>query len=218
MRWWFAILLPAALAACGSVPSEPIGLDHRAFRSSHEAGHEPWGPLALRHVRDERPGWELGRFNYLNESYFSEELFRLPVPATLKRLLYRELGRSGAFRPEPEVELAHYLLDVTIRHYYLKTDRDLLTILPVIPALSSEIHVDLEIRLSDVDGRLFLEKRYDSQSAEAAALLSGVEGSGAERLVAITAALLDAMIRDLDLSVPSVWAELGRSVPVPGAE
>ncbi|MCB9833527.1 MAG: hypothetical protein H6807_13740 [Planctomycetes bacterium] len=172
----------------------------------------------MRHVRDERPGWEYGRFNYLNESYYSEEIFQLPVPATLKRLFYRELQASGAFVAEQDLTRAHYLLDVTIHHYYLKTDRDLLTILPVVPALSTEIRVDLEIRLTDGDGREFLHDRFDSESPESAALLTGLAGSGADRLVAITAAFLESMIRDLDAAVPRFWAELGRSVPAPGEE
>ncbi len=209
------ITLTLAMAGCGT-PSGPIDLADSSYRSPNIAkSHDPWGSLAVRFVRDSRPGWELGFHNYLNDSYYSDELFEFPVPAVLKRLILEESQRAGTFEPRAEDEKSNYLAEIDLKHFYVRTQRNLLDLIPILPTTTVEAVIDFEVRLVDHDGRLFMKKRYNSKDKARRDQLADVGGSGTDRLLEILSVFMGELVVDMDMSVIRFWSELGMSVPKP---
>jgi hypothetical protein len=203
----------SSLGACTGTPSGPIDLEKSRYaRPAHSADHDPWGTLAVRFVRDTRPGWELGFHNYLRESYYSDELFELPVAVTIKRLILVESQRSRVFLPEQERTRSKYLLDLTLNHFFIRTDRNLLDLIPILPTALIDAVIDFEVRLVDQDGRLFLSKRYNSAAEDRAKQFESLPNDGVEQLLQILSALMGELIADMDRSVSDFWAELGMPV------
>ena len=209
------ILLLLALGGCTSAPGGRINLEKSAYQSPEwRADHPPWGTLSVRFVRDIRPGWELGKHSPLHESYYSDELFELPVPVTLKRLILKELQETGVFRPEKNREHSHYVAEFTLRHFFLKADRTLLDLIPILPTTSFEAVIDFEVRLTDQDGRVFLDKRYDSRSEPWLSRSNEGSGSGADQLLFLLSTMMADLVEDMDRGVQEFWRDLGLPVPV----
>lgn len=197
------------LAGCTGIPSGPIDLRNSSYESPKlRADHPAWGSLAVRFVRDSRPGWELGFHNYLKESYYSDELFDLPVPVVLKRIILREAQAVGSFTPSQEKLNSKYLAELTLRHFYIRTDRNLLDLIPILPTTKITAVVDFDIKLIDQDGRLFLQKNYSSTDPDRMDRLSNLSGSGVDQLLTIMTTLIGELVIDMDQAVPAFWAEL----------
>ena len=212
-RLLVAVALLLCTVACTSTPSGPIHLEESSYEPvSHESGHAPWGTLAVRFVRDIRPGWEVGFHNYLNESYYSDELFELPVPVTLKRLILKEMKSAGVFEPEQEQAKSKYVAEFTLRHFFIRTDRSIFDLIPILPTTTVEAVIDFDVRLVDQDGRLFLNKRYNSRDEEREELNDSLRGSGVDRLLTILSVFMNELAADMDLGVSEFWKELGMPV------
>ncbi len=201
------------LGACTGIPSGPIDLNNSSYESPRfRVDHPAWGSLAVRFVRDSRPGWELGFHNYLKESYYSDELFDLPVPVVLKRIILREAQAVGSFTPSQEKLKSKYLAELTLRHFYIRTDRNLLDLIPILPTTKVSAVVDFDIKLIDQDGRLFLQKNYSSTDPVRAKKLGELSGPGVDQLLTIMTTLIAELVQDMDQAVPKFWAELGLPV------
>jgi hypothetical protein len=160
-----------------------------------------------------RPGWELGFHNYLKESYYSDELFRLPVPTTLKRLLLKELSNQGTFSASQDSEHSDYVLDLKLQHFFVRTERGIVGLIPFLPLAKVEAVIDFEVKLKDQDGRVFLDKRYASTDPERSEEIEAIPGSGTDQLLGILTAFMSELVSDLNESIPKFWAELGLEVP-----
>jgi hypothetical protein len=207
-----AILLTWGLVpACSTTPREPERADSSDFRPlEFRAEHPPFGSIEIENIRDRRPAFELGTENYLNDSYYSEELFRRPVVTMLRGLTLRELVSSGLFTRAASAEEADYLLRIELRHFYAKSDRDLFGLIPVLPTIEVEGRVVAQVFLTDQDGRRFLDKRYDLKRVTGTATVGNVPGTGADLLLEVLEELMTQLLRDADSSVLKFWRELGR--------
>lgn len=206
--------LAVTLAGCAHRPIDPASADPSDYAATtHRADHEPWGSVIVRDITDRRPAYELGERHYLEVSYASEELFERSVPATLKRLIASELVNSRAFTRADDLESADYLVDVEIVHFFARSDRDVIGLIPVIPSIDIDCEIDLRIRLVDQDGRPFIDRRFEKRDDALAATITGVEATSARILYGALAALMDEFVREADSSVPEFWADLGLPVP-----
>ena len=204
------LVLLALSSACSIHPNRTMNLDESDYQSpTLRVQHQPWGSLAIGKIQDLRPGWELGHFNYLNESYYSDELFRYPVPVTFKRQLLKEIARTGSFLPTLGTHDSKYILDATIHHFSVRTDRNLIGLLPIFPIVSTDAFVDVEVALVDQDGRRFLKRRYNSRDPERRVQMATVRGN---KLLGIFSVFMADIVHDLDQSIPMFWAELGMDV------
>lgn len=211
--FFVGLLCLVFLGGCAGTPRGPIDLAKSAYVSpTHSANHEPWGSLAVRYVRDTRPGWELGFHNYLRESFYSDELFELPIAVTLKRLILAESQRSKAFLPEQDRAQGKYLVDMTLHHFFIRTDRNLLDLIPILPTTSIDAVIDFDVKLVDQDGRVFLEKRYNSSDKARKAQFEDLPNNGIDQLLGILTILMEELVADMDRSIPEFWAELGLPV------
>lgn len=214
MRVAAMFVLLALLSGCAHKPIDPAEASAREYRaSSYRAEHPPWGSVAVRNISDRRPAHELGETNYLEVSYASDALFKRSVPATLKRLLVRELVRSGGFIPAQDVATADYLIDLEIFHFFARSDRDVIGLIPVIPSIDVDCEIDIQLRLVDQDGRRFIDQRYEERDDGLAATITGVEATSAKLLYGALSTVMDRVVRDADQSIPAFWDELGLPVP-----
>lgn len=198
------------LISCSTTPREPDAPRSSDLRPiEFRAEHPAFGSILVEKVRDQRPAFELGSENYLNESYYSEELFRRPVVGVLRSVLGRELVQAGLFTRAPSSGEPQYLLRVSLRHFYAKSDRDLLGLIPVFPTIDVEGRIAAKVLLTDPDGRRFLEKRYDLRRHAATATIGNVPGTGADLLLEVMGDLLERLLLDSDEAVLSFWRELG---------
>ena len=212
---FLAILGLGCLVGCfGSGPrydaARPV--DARVTVAEHKADHAPWGSVAVDEIDDRRPSYELGRENYLNDSWFADQFFERSVPASMRLALERELVRSGAFsRVEAEPE-PKYLIKIDLRHFTAKVDRDLIGLIPVIPSIDIEAWIDLRLRLVDQDGRPFLDKRYVFRSGSSTATVSGVEAGAQSALLEQFGLFVAEVVKDCDAAIPAFWQRLGRPI------
>ena len=211
------LVLFLAASLCGGCAQRPFdagsSLEGQSYRSpDHRADHAPWGSVFVRRVEDRRPSYELGRENYLNDSWFSEVAFVRTVPATLKILIERELTAAGVMTTAADAESAKYLVDIVLDHFTAKADRDVLGLIPVIPSIEIEGVIELGLRLTDQDGRPFLDKRYLYRDDTLAATVSGVQSTASELLYTLLTRLLADVVPECDQAIPQFWSELGMEV------
>lgn len=207
-----AVVLAFSIASgCSTTPREPdsprsADLPPLEFR----AEHPPYGSVVVEPIQDRRPAYELGSENYLNESYYSEELFRRPVVGVVRSVFGRALVTSGLFSPPPTTGEAAYALRVSLRHFYAKSDRDLLGLIPFFPTIDVEGRIVVEMLLTDPDGRRFLERRYDVKETAGTATIGNVPGTGADLLLEALSDLLERFLADADRGVEDFWRGLDR--------
>lgn len=182
----------------------------------HKANHPPYGTVVVAKVEDARPGYEVGRRDYLNYSFVSNALYDRPIPAMLKSLLANELFEAGVFTIGEELDDADYLLDVVIRHYYARYETSVLALTLIVPSISIEAEIEVHIKLYDQDGRRFLEKVYKKKDDALSPAVSGAEGMSATLLNEMLARFATEFIVDADESVPQFWKSLGLPIPAPG--
>ncbi|MEZ6196361.1 MAG: hypothetical protein R3F20_11645 [Planctomycetota bacterium] len=200
----------AVLVGCSTTPREPDRVATEVVADlDYRPTHPPYGSIEVEPLRDRRPSYELGRENYLNESYYSEDLFRRPVPATLRRVAERELVTSGVFAAAPSTGRPHYLLRLTLIHFTARADRDLLGLIPVVPSVEVEARFTADVLLTDRDGRRFLEKRYDVTRTATTSTLGNVESTSADLLLMAMGDVIGSLVRDADQGVDAFWRELG---------
>ncbi len=207
----FSVLVVLAWG-CSSAPFDPAGdprEDSAYAPPAYRSAHPPWGSVFVRSVADRRPSFELGKENYLNDSWYAESLFAHPVPLTLRRLIERELQGSGVMTIAEDEGSAKYLVDLVIVHFTAHADRDLIGLIPVIPSVAVEGRIDLKLRLTDQDGRPFLEERYQDKEEAMAATVSGIEATGSRVLLRALSRVMARLVEDIDLAVPRFWKDLG---------
>lgn len=210
-----AILVLAA-GGCAGDRLRPFGRDAASLPpTTHRSAHAPYGTLALRRLEDRRSGRERGHENYLNASWYSDQLFAHPVPELVGTVLLRDLRTAGVFRGAASPDEARYLLDVGIAQFHARVDRDLLGFIPVIPSLEIQGRVVLDLRLTDHDGRPFLERRFEATETHGAAAIEGTEGTAAELLLALLARVSAEATAEIDRTVDRFWRDLGRDPTAP---
>ncbi len=214
-RAWLFTFLVVLGCGCGSTPFDPSEdprEDSAYSPPDYRAAHEPWGSVAVRSVTDRRGSFELGKENYLNDSWYAESLFTHPVPLTLKRLIERELLAGGVMTIAEDDGSAKYLIDLVIVHFTAHADRDLIGLIPVIPSVAVEGRIDLKLRMTDQDGRPFLDVHYQDTEEATAATVSGIEATGSRVLLTALARVMARLVQDVDQAVPRFWKELGLPV------
>lgn len=194
-------------------------------RSSYEplayrADHAPWGTVAVRSMRDRRPSRELQRQGYFKDSYSSDALFDRPIPSMLARLLQREFVATGVFERAIGATAtggagADYFADVTIRHFYARFDRDALSLIPILPTIDIECRIELDVVLTDRDGRRFVDRRFAASDTTSTAAVANPDAVAAALLGRVLERVVGDLIRECDASIPRFWQELGRSPPDP---
>ena len=203
------------LAACSHTPADPSvkgsGLSYES--PTYRAGHPPYGRLAIDPMKDERPGHEYGRTDYLKFTYVSDRLYDRPVNAMMKRLLAKELRDSGAFDVVDETAAASYLLEVGIRHFHARYETSALAITLVLPSISVDAELEIQVVLRDQDGRRFLDKVYRGKDDGLAVALEGAIGECESLLNGLLTRFTAEMVKDADQSVPAFWKALGKEVP-----
>lgn len=200
---------------CSSAPFDPSQdprEDSAYSRPEYQSTHAPWGSVFVRSVTDRRPSFELGKENYLNDSWYAESLFTHPVPLTLKRLIERELATSGVMTLAEDEGSAKYLIDLVIVHFTAHADRDLIGLIPVIPTVAVNGLIDVKLRMTDQDGRPFLDVRYQDTEEAMAATVSGIESTGSQVLLKALSRVMARVVKDIDQAVPRFWKELGMPV------
>lgn len=205
--WAFAaacLIMPA----CSHTPYDPVSEQSGPFQSSaYRADHAPYGTLAIRQFLDFRSAKERGRVNYLNESYYSESLFRRSVPSTLRHLIQKEIHQSGAFTILKDSAASKYTMDIKIQNFYARADRSLIGLIPVVPDVDLDLRVRFHVLLRDQDGRRFLDRVYDQSEHQKTATIAGIEASAAEELSKILSTLMADLVVDCDQAIPEFWKQ-----------
>ncbi|MCA9319324.1 MAG: hypothetical protein KDB53_01250 [Planctomycetes bacterium] len=207
-----------ALLALGSCAHERFAAEDRVASSAYRhtgyrATHSPWGTVIVRELRDRRPSEELGRENYLKDSWYSESLFARPVGVTIRELMLSELDASDVLRSATPPQPAEYLIDLRVLHFGAKADRDLIGLIPVIPSIDIEGIIEIEVKLTDPDGRPFLDERYRYEDSQLVATIAGVEASAAELMVQLMSRFMAEVVPAIDAAIPRLWESLGMRVP-----
>ena len=210
-------LLFAALGflcgACTHTRVDPlVGESDHYVSPDFRSAHPPWGDFAVRRVRDLRPSIELGRTNYLNDSYFSEGIFTRSVSTTMKSLITKELVAARVFEFGDDADLTKYVIDLDIIHFSAHSDRNLLGLIPIIPSIGVDCVIEIELRLLDQDGRRFLERRYRRADDTLTATIAGVDATGAKILLELLGQVMAIVVPDCDAAIPAFWHELGLPV------
>jgi hypothetical protein len=214
-----ALCLSLGVAAgCGHTPTDPLAHGELYRPSSYRATHAPYGSFAVRHVKDARPSHEFGRTDYLNQTYRSGQLFQRPIPATFKRVVAAEMRDTGLFTLAPDAGGAHYLMDLSIRHFYARYDASVLAFALIVPSVAVEAEIELNVLLTDQDGRRFLEATYRQHDDAVSSAVAGLDSTAAELLNDLLSRVIAALVQDADTAIPRFWKELGLAVPAAPAE
>lgn len=178
----------------------------------------PHGLLWLREVKDRRPGIELGRLDYLNASYESDQLFDVPIGTVLGSAILGECTQSGLFREATGLTKADYILDVEILHLYSRLDRNLLSLVPIIPNIRVDARMELRLRLTDLDGRPFLDKRVHQSDKRWVAGLTATESLSRAMLQDLLRQILEEWIPLADQAIPAFWNRITEDGPSNASE
>ncbi len=212
-----ALIALSILGACGTNPRAPLSAGDASYQSTlFRASHPPYGDLSLTSFRDRRPSFEIGRINYLNESWYSESLLRGSVASNFKRVVLGEFAQAGVFRSNAGGQEASHELEITLYHFYAKSDRDLLGLIPIIPSIEVLAEIEFHVLLRDAEGRRFLDRRFSGLRQADTATIAGVESVAADLLLSLLSELMDEFVREADRKVREFWAQFGMQPPSAG--
>lgn len=177
----------------------------------------PHGTLWIRTVRDRRPGFELGSLDYISSSYESNGLYDVPLGTLVGDAILDAATSTGLFRGAANLNSARYVLDVEILHLYARLDRNLLSLVPVIPNIEVKARIELRLHLTDLDGRTFLSQRLDRQASRRAAGITATDGFSRDLLRMLLRQILMEWVPAADEAIPQFWQRVGRSPADQGA-
>lgn len=210
------LLLPSCASRSGAsdgLRSHPGASSGDFTQPYRRTGEAPRGSLWIRTIDDRRPGQELGSTNYLNASYQSNQLFDRPLGSLLGDAILAAAADSNVFTEAGGPEDAEYLLSIEILHLYTKLDRNLLSLIPILPNIDVEARMVLRLSLTDQDGRPFLTDTYEERLTTWAAAIGVDRELSRDLLRATLRRILQRWLPAADQAIPMFWKRLGLPMP-----
>ena len=203
------LLLLGACAAPGRIGPDSLRSGPSPFETDAPLSEKaPHGTLMIRSVTDRRPGFELGTLDYLGASFESDGLFDVPIDTVLGDAVMDSIVRAGLFQSAAELASAQYLLDIEILHLYSCLERNLLSLIPVVPNIKVNARMTLRLRLTDQDGRPFLTQQIDHRATQRAAGLTATKSLSRNLLRGLLREIMAEWTPSADRAISLFWKQL----------